>query len=327
MLITSASVSDLSGAIAAAQAGVGGIVLMGNNPPGNLAAEISSVISAASPGVAPMMMTDEEGGAVQRLASLIGSIPSPREMAATMSTSAVRALAAGVGTKMRALGIGMDLAPVVDLDAGAGPSATDPDGTRSFSSDASVATAYAQAFAKGLSEAGVIPVLKHFPGLGGASANTDVASAHTLSFTELKTSGLLPFEAMIKSGAAAVMVSNATVPGLSDVVPTSLSTAVVTGLLREQLGFNGVIMTDSLQSVAISNYQPDLGVAALDAFAAGNDMAMFAGLSPNEGALFKEVLGTVSSAIASGELSRPAIEASVGRILLIKGAAPNCIYY
>ena len=91
-------------------------------------------------------------------------------MAATMSDGAIEALARRVGLRMRALGVTVDLAPVVDLDAGAGPNAHDADGTRSFSVNPTVAAAAAVAFAAGLSRAGVLPVYKHFPGGSSRSA-------------------------------------------------------------------------------------------------------------------------------------------------------------
>ncbi len=327
VIIISADQMNLAGATSASQGGVGGIVVMGNQSPGDFKAELAALIGASAPQVAPAIMTDEEGGSVQRLSQLVGSVPSAREMASHMSANAVRNLAETLGEKMASLGIGVDLAPVLDLDGGVGPSPTNPDGTRSFSASAAVATAYAQAFAAGLGAGGVVAVAKHFPGLGGASANTDLASAHTLAFPVIESSALLVFEAMIRSKVPAIMVSNASVPGLSGSVPASLSPLVVRNLLRSQLGFNGVIMTDSLQSVAISNYQPDLDSAAIEALAAGNDMVMLARDSWSQSAVFASARDAIAAAIADGQLARSAIEQSVSRILVMKGTPANCIYF
>ena len=147
-------------------------------------------------------MTDEEGGAVQRMANLVGSIPSARTMGATMTSAQIQALATTVAQRMRAAGITMDLAPVLDLDDGNGPNDRDPDGTRSFSLNANTTAADAAAFAAGLAAGGVIPVVKHFPGLGQATANTDVKPATTLPWTTLEHAGLLPFKSRDRGGRA-----------------------------------------------------------------------------------------------------------------------------
>ena len=122
-------------------------------------------------------------------------------------------LALRVGRRMRAAGVTMDLAPVLDLDGGPGPNARDPDGTRSFSPIEKTASAAGLAFAAGLQAAGVVPVVKHFPGLGGATGNTDLMAAAMLPWSSLQRNGLLPFAAAVRAGVPAVMVANASVPG------------------------------------------------------------------------------------------------------------------
>jgi len=255
-------------------------------------------------------MADEEGGGVQRLEGPIPSFPSARDMAATMSAAQVDTLAVSVGKQMRQLGVDVDLAPVLDLDAGPGPSATDADGSRSFSAVPSVATRYGVAFMQGLQEAGVIPVLKHFPGLGGASANTDYGAAETPSLATLDSEGLVPFKAAIAAGAPAVMVANATVPGLTD-LPASLSPEAI-GLLRQSLNFQGLVLTDSLSAGAITQAGYDLPSAAVAAIEAGADMVLFGStlttaqtllLSPqNVGTSISEIVGAIATATTSGAL-------------------------
>ena len=298
---------------------------MGSSTSSDLGAQLRSLAASSPNAVSPLLMTDEEGGAVQRLVAQVGNLPSARELASTMSSAQVQALAATVGTKMAALSIRADLAPVLDLDAGPGPSATNPDGTRSFSLDPAIAGEYGSAFAKGLESSGVIPVAKHFPGLGGASGNTDNAPAQTLSYAELQKAGLLPFERLIKEGIPAIMVANATVPGLSGTVPASFSAPVISGLLRNQLGFGGVVMTDSLEAGAISAYQPDLGKAAVQSLQAGADMVMLAGTGPGQAQTFDEVVQTITASITSGTLPRILAEYSVRRILEMKGVPAACI--
>jgi beta-N-acetylhexosaminidase len=168
----------------------------------------------------------------------------------------------------------MDLAPVLDLDAAPGPNATDADGTRSFSADAAKTAADGVAFEAGLLAAGVLPVLKHFPGLGGASGNTDLAPAATKTYRGIASSGLRPFIAAIRANAPAVMVANATVPGLTT-KPASLSSPVITGLLRDKLDFSGLVLTDSLSVPSITAAGYSLSEAAVAALGAGADEVLF----------------------------------------------------
>ncbi len=218
-----------------------------------------------------------------------------------MTAGQIEQLATTVGGQMRALGVNVDLAPVLDVDGGNGPNASDPDGLRSFSSIPSVAARDGVAFWRGLQAGGVIPVVKHFPGLGGASGNTDYGLADTLPIGQLQSGGLAPFRAAIAAGAPAVMVANARVPGLSG-LPASLSTEVIGGLLRQQLGFSGLVVTDSLSAGAIAQAGYSVPQAAATAVAAGADMILFGStLTPAQTAMLTPdgVRATVSAVVAA----------------------------
>ncbi len=325
MLAVSANMGALSDVSQAVRDGVGGIVLMGNSSSPNLKSEIANLKQSATGTVTPIFMTDEEGGGIQRLSALVSSMPWPRSMAETMSISQVENLSYKVGQGMRSLGIDMDLAPVVDLDAGPGPSSTNPDGRRSFSADASMTVKYANAFIAGLAQAGVTSVIKHFPGLGGASGNTDFAAAVTLPYSKLLRTGLIPFQALAQN-AKAVMISNASVPGLTHGVPASLSSKAIS-VLRRVIGFNGLIMTDSLETVSISSYQPDLAKAVVKSAEGGVNMVMLASSNPNQMANFFAARQALSQAIESSAFPRVEAEASVAKTLALKGFLPSCIYY
>jgi beta-N-acetylhexosaminidase len=160
-------------------AGGGGVHLFGNQALADLARALRRLTDRAPHGIAPLVMTDEEGGTVQRMANLVGWMPSARRMATTMTPRQIRRLAHRVGSRMRDAGVTMDLAPVLDLDDGPGPDETNPIGSRSFSIHVDIATVDGLAFATGLRRAGLVPVVKHFPGLGQATASTDVAAAWT----------------------------------------------------------------------------------------------------------------------------------------------------
>jgi beta-N-acetylhexosaminidase len=316
---------EMSTVQVARKAGVGGILFLGNAvAPSDLATQLQFALGQTGPGTTPLVMADEEGGGVQRLAGPVPSLPWARTVAATMSPVQAQALAAGVGHEMQRLGVDVDLAPVLDLDAGPGPSATDADGARSFSADPSVAARYGVAFMRGLQNAGVVPVLKHFPGLGGASGNTDYGPAETPALATLDSAGLVPFAAAVAAGAPAVMVSNATVPGLTD-LPASLSPEVIEGLLRQRLDFQGLVLTDSLSAGAITQAGYDLASAAVAAVEAGSDMVLFGStlttaqtllLSPESvETSISEIAGAIVSATRSGALPVSRLDNAVAHIL------------
>jgi beta-N-acetylhexosaminidase len=310
----------------AAHAAVGGILLLGAaRPPSSLAGEVRSTFTTTSSGPRTLVMADEEGGGVQRLEGAVGPIPWPRDLARTMSTAQVADLAASVGRQMLQVGVDVDLAPVLDLDGRDGPTASNPDGSRSFSADPSTAGRYGVAFARGLTSSGVLPVLKHFPGLGGASTNTDYGSATTLPITALRASALPPFQSAIASGAAAVMISNASVPGLTP-LPSSLSDEVITGLLRQTLGFQGLVLTDSLSAGAINQTGYGVPRAAVAAVTAGADMVLFGStVTPAETALLTpdrvtrtigEIVGAIVDATSAGSLPVTRLDDAVQHVLV-----------
>lgn len=306
----------------------GAVLLLGTVPTGpQLTADLKPA-ATVRPGPAPMVMVDEEGGPVQRLGADVEALPSPRQMAATLTPAAVQQLALTVGRQMLSLGVTVDLAPVLDLDGGPALSATDPDGPRSFSTDPTVATAYGMAFAAGLQSAGVLAVAKHFPGLGGASGNTDYGPAATPPLTQLEGAGLVPFEKAAGSGIRAVMVANATVPGLT-AQPASVSASVITQWLRDRLHFSGLVMTDSLSAGAISAAGYSVSSAAVAAIEAGADLVLFgstltaadtAQLAP--GPLAGTTAGVVSAitaAVSSGALPTARFDQAALDVVKAKG--------
>jgi beta-N-acetylhexosaminidase len=299
--------------------GAGGIILFGSQAPSDLPANLAALQRAAAGGPPLLVMADEEGGKVQRLANLVGNLPWPRTMAATITPAQTRALAEQTGRRMRAIGVTMDLAPVLDLSDSSGPDAVHPDGPRSFSIDAPVATAYGLAFAQGLEEGGVIPVVKHFPGLGQATSNSDDGPAYVPPLSALKAGALRPFEAAIKSGVPAVMVANAAIPGLTGAVPASLSAAAISGLLRHELGFRGLVLTDTLSALAVQDAGYSVPQAAARAVEAGADMVLFT--SPDPEVTANDVIASIVSAAASGQLPTARLDDAVNHVLQIKNVS------
>ncbi|HLI15349.1 MAG TPA: glycoside hydrolase family 3 N-terminal domain-containing protein [Acidimicrobiales bacterium] len=301
-------------------AGAGGVLLLGSSAPADLRQRLVALARAASGGPPPLVMVDEEGGSVQRLAAIVGPVPSARAMAATMSAAAIEALAYRLGRRLAALGVTMDLAPVLDLDAGPGPSESDPDGTRSFGLDERRVAADGIAFARGLERAGVIPVAKHFPGLGGASGNTDFEPARTPPLAVLWRHGLVPFERAVAAGLPAVMVANATIPGLTS-KPASLSVRAIAGLLRARLGFRGLVLTDSLSAVAVSSAGYSVPDAVVAAIRAGADMVLYNASQGDVARLTHASMAALVGAVRSKRLARDRLVSAAEDVLRAQGAA------
>ncbi|WP_019811541.1 glycoside hydrolase family 3 N-terminal domain-containing protein, partial [Saccharomonospora halophila] len=255
---------------------------------------------------------DDEGGRVQRLDDLVGDIPSAREMARTMSPDEVRELARERGERMREYGITVDYAPVLDLTEGAAGGVI---GDRSFSADPQTATEYALAFSEGLAEAGIRPVVKHFPGHGRADGDSHQELVTTPPLDELRERDLVPYESLGKFPAdTGVMVGHLNVPGLTDGEPASVS-APAYELLRQDYSFDGVVLTDDLGAMrAISDRYP-LPEAVLRALQAGADRPLW-----SSGGDVGPVLDRLERAVADGELSTETVTESLNRVLSDKGA-------
>jgi beta-N-acetylhexosaminidase len=180
-----------------------------------------------------------------------------------------------------------------------------------------------------MGQAGVLAVAKHFPGLGGASGNTDYGPASTRPYTQLQVAGLLPFERAIRAGVKAIMVANATVPGLTS-EPASLSPAVIDGLLRQNLRFSGLVMTDSLSAGAISAAGYTVSSAAVASIEAGSDMVLFGStLTPADtaelapGPLARDtaaVVAAIEAAARRGVIPEGRLDQAVLHVLAAQGA-------
>jgi len=318
VIMASAQFSDLAAAKVDAADGIGAFVLFGQPPAGSGPA-ISSGIAGldqaarAAGAVLPWVSTDEEGGEVARLANVVGPLPAPRALAASSTPAQVEAAVADVARRMVALGVTVDLAPVLDV---ASPTDTiAAEDTRSFSDDPAVVTAYGEAFVAGLEQGGVVAVVKHFPGLGHASADTDLQPALDPPLPALEADDLLPFDAVVERQAPVVMVGHPVVPGLTAGLPASLSPSAYL-LLRDHLGFGGVAVTDSLGAGAISGAGYSEAAATVAAIRAGADLALVDATD-----VYPEVSALVA-AVGDGALPAATLDRAVGLVLAAKGASP-----
>jgi beta-N-acetylhexosaminidase len=258
---------------------------------------------------------DEEGGRVQRIDHLAGPIPSARSMAQTMTPAQVHDLAVRRGTALRDIGVTMDLAPVVDVSS---QSSGQVIGDRSFADDPAIVAEYAGAFAAGLREAGIVPVLKHFPGHGHATGDSHRQATVTPPLADLEASDLVPYRQLLTEPQVGVMVGHLDVPGLTAPnEPASVSPSAVTDLLRTRLGYQGFVITDDLGQMAAIRRSYSVPEAALRALAAGSDMALFVTSAP-----LPDVLAHLVEGVASGRLDESRVNASVKRVLAAKSYDP-----
>ena len=291
---------------------VGGVILFAKNlrSPEQLKALISDLQAASA--VPLFVSVDEEGGSVARIANsaLFGAayIPNAKTLGRE-GVPAVRAAGETVGAYLKELGFNMDFAPVADVLTGGGSKVI---GSRSFGTDPAHVGACAAAFAAGLESQGIIPVYKHFPGHGGPVGDTHEGfSATPRTREELEAEELLPFRTAVYAGARCIMAAHLAAPALSgDETPASLSHAILTDLLREEMGYDGLIVTDALNMGAIAeNYAT--GEAAVLAVEAGADLL----LMPSD---VEATLTALVSAVEDGRISEARIDESVERILKVK---------
>lgn len=297
--------------------GAGGVLLFGSRAPSNLHTKLSALRRHVPGRIGLLVMTDEEGGGVQRMANLVGSLPWAQTMGKKWTAAQIRTRVRTVARKMSAAGVNMDLAPVADVDGRAvPPSASNPDGLRAFGGNTATVSRDTVAYLEGLRDGGVIPVVKHFPGLGHASRNTDYGPAHTLSWTTEKRVAIPPFEAAIAAGVPAVMMSNASVPGLAT-NPGSLSPTQISKELRSRLGFTGLVLTDSLTAKAISDGGWTASRAAVQALRSGADMVLFGPVTDVQ-AHTNAIKARIVAAVSTGVLTRARLIDAAEHILGVR---------
>lgn len=301
--------SELEAALPMVAAGeLGGVTLLGDLD-ANLAV---GLLTLQRNSLLPLHIgSDEEGGVVQRLLPILGPLPSAAEMA-QLPPEEVQTLIAAYAAEMRDLGVTMAFAPVADVGGGPGI------GSRSFSEDPEVVTTYARAVMAGFTSEGIVPVLKHFPGHGRASADSHLTLPTTPPIEEMRQRDLLPFMALVNDSPA-MMVAHLSVPGLSDETPTSLSPRTINGLLRNEMGYGGLVITDALNMGAIDPTM-SAGEAALRALSAGADVAMITGITD-----VGPVLDGLEASMDAGALSDLRVNEAAGRVLASKGIADSCL--
>lgn len=250
---------------------------------------------------------DQEGGRVVRLRRGALALPSAMAVAASGEPSAAELLALGVAGDLRAIGVDLNFAPVADLALATCGTVI---GTRAYSDDPQRAAAFVAATVRGLQRGGIGATLKHFPGHGATAVDSHVAlPLLEVDGATLRAREFVPFEAGIAAGARAVMVGHLLVPALDRDRPASLSRRVIDDVLRRELGFDGVVVTDCLQMDAIAQGVGTIRAAVL-ALAAGADMLAIS----HDLSVARAARDAIVAAVGSGELSRAALEAASARV-------------
>jgi beta-N-acetylhexosaminidase len=296
--------------------GLAGVTLFGQNivTPGQVHA-LTAALRAAATGHDPVIAIDEEGGDVTRVAYADGSpVPGNAALGAVDDIALTQAVYRSTGADLAALGINFDLAPCADVLGTADSPAV---GTRSFGADTSLVSRHTAAAVAGLQSAGVAACTKHFPGHGRTGTDTHEAIATIEgSLAELRLVDLPPFEAAIRAGTLAIMPSHLRVPELTGDLPATVSAAAITGLLRGELGFTGVIVSDALEMRATRDMFGIPGAAVL-AVAAGTDLLCL-GRDGGEDE-YLAVRDALVAAVRDGTLDGARLEEAADRVARLRG--------
>ncbi|HEX6484010.1 MAG TPA: glycoside hydrolase family 3 N-terminal domain-containing protein [Ktedonobacteraceae bacterium] len=283
------------------------------NPPYNVASQVNALSQQTmrDARIPLLIATDQEGGLVNRLYKFHGYLPSAADMAATGNSQVPLNQGSQQAKWMLELGINADLAPVVDVHT------VDPPvlASRMFGSTPQAVATYAGAFLDGLQTHGVIGTLKHFPGLGAITSDphTGLPTVNR-SMTQLNAIDLAPYKLLIqKNHPAMIMSTDVLMPAIDPNLPAELSPRAINGILRQQLGYNGVVITDGLYMGGIAE-KWSLSQASVLSIIAGNDIIE----GPYTPQLVGSVISAFKQAIQQGNLTMARVNQAVERILLMK---------
>ena len=323
--LTGASVATVAGSMTAEaleRIPVGGLIYFAQNLTGaqqvrDLLAGTDELCRAAGAGIPPFLGVDEEGGTlVARVAKSglfdVPTFPNMAEIGATGDPARAAEVGTSIGTYLHDIGFNLDFAP--DADVLTNPNNT-AIGVRSFGSDPELVASMVSAEVKAMLETGTLPCVKHFPGHGDTAGDSHTGAVYAeRSREEIESCEFAPFRAAIEAGCPFVMVGHIETPNFAaDGLPASLSQVMITDVLRGELGFTGVIITDSFSMGAITqNFGP--ADAAVRFFQAGGDMLL---MPEDLNAAYQGVLDAVNA----GTITQERIDESVLRVLTVKEQA------
>lgn len=277
----------------------------------NLCAQLQGRISSNS-GYPAFICIDQEGGMVARLTKDFTAIPGAMAISATQNPRNAYLCGKLTAEELRETGVNFDLAPVMDINSNENNPVI---GVRAYGDTADNTTPYALAMMKGLIEGGVMPAVKHFPGHGDTAVDSHLGLP-TINKTldELLTNELVPFQAAIAAGVPCIMSTHILFPLIEkERLPATMSHTILTGLLKEQLGFKGLIITDCLEMDAIKEYY-GTAQGALAAIKAGAELLCIS----HTPALVRETVEFIEAAVQNGTLNEELIDRAVEKVLQYK---------
>ncbi|EKN68658.1 beta-N-acetylhexosaminidase [Schinkia azotoformans] len=292
---------------------VGGIIFYKNNLVNSEQAIqlVNQIKSVNAPNLPLLLSVDEEGGRITRLPSGLVNLPPNQQIGVVNSRQFSYKVGAILGEELKSFGLNMDFAPVLDINSNPNNPVI---GDRSFGDNAKLVSKLGIQTMKGIQSENIIATIKHFPGHGDTSVDSHLElPIVNKSLKELKEFELIPFKHAIDDGADVVMVAHILLPQLDPKNPASMSKTVITDVLRNQLGFKGVIITDDMTMRAVTDHF-DIGRAVVESIKSGSDIILV-------GHHYNNVVETISSlrsAVQKGEIPEQRINESVARIIALK---------
>ena len=292
---------------------VGGIIFFKDNlqDVNQAVTLINSIKAESSDNKIPLLLgVDQEGGRVSRLPKLT-SLPTNREIGEQNNETLSYRIGNLLGLELNAFGLNINFAPVLDVNSNTNNPVI---GDRSFGNNAGIVSKLGIQTMQGIQSQNIISVVKHFPGHGDTGVDSHLElPVIQKSIEDLNALELIPFKNAIADSADVVMIAHILLPKIDPNFPSSLSHEIITGILREQLQFDGVVMTDDMtMNAIIGNYE--IGQATVEAVKAGNDMVLIA----HEYTNVKRAIESILQAVNSGEITEERINTSVDRILSLK---------
>lgn len=293
---------------------VGGVILFKNNiKDANQTLTLLNDLKVANQNnpVPLWLSVDQEGGRVSRLSSEFKSIPAAGDIGAENNLTYTRDIGQAIGKELHALGFNMDFAPVLDINSNPKNPVI---GDRSFGSTPEAVIKHGIETMHGITSQGVAAVVKHFPGHGDTSVDShyDLPLVNK-SLEELQQFELLPFIEAINQDVDAIMVAHLLMQQIDDQQPASISEPVISGLLRDQLGFDGVVITDDMTMGGLLNGN-NIGDAAVRSLLAGSDIVLVS----HQTELRLEVIQSIKAAAQHHTITEQRINESLYRILRLK---------
>ncbi|MBT2655602.1 beta-N-acetylhexosaminidase [Bacillus sp. ISL-18] len=257
------------------------------------------------------LSVDQEGGRVIRLPGGLINLPANKEIGATNNSQFSYKVGTILGKELNGFGFNLDFAPVLDVNSNPNNPII---GDRSFGNNPDVVSKLGIQTMKGIQSQNIIATIKHFPGHGDTSVDSHLELPIVYkNLTELKKLELIPFEHAIDNGADVVMVAHILLPKLDAHYPASMSKVIITDILRKQLNFNGVVITDDMTMKAIADHF-NMGAAAVDSINAGSDIILVA----HDYNKIVETITSIKNAVHNGVISEQRINDSVRRIIMLK---------